>query len=79
MPRSHGAVILGENAFAQNYLDYVRATANGNFSTQRTALVALYRVKGRIPKASRHGCSADELWLLVCAHDVRFGATGATS
>ncbi|NEW85954.1 methyltransferase [Rhodopseudomonas sp. WA056] len=27
-----GAVILGENAFAQDYLDYVRAPANGYFS-----------------------------------------------
>lgn len=27
-----GAVILGENAFAQDYLDYIRAPANGYFS-----------------------------------------------
>ncbi len=27
-----GAVILGENAFAQDYLDYVRTPANGYFS-----------------------------------------------
>ena len=29
---SIGAVILGENAFARDYLDYVRAPANGYFS-----------------------------------------------
>lgn len=29
---ARGAVVLGENAFAQDYLDYVRSPANGYFS-----------------------------------------------
>lgn len=38
----------------------------------------LHRVRDKIEKADKHMPSIDELWLLVCAQDGRFGATGST-
>jgi hypothetical protein len=38
----------------------------------------VYRVREKITKAGNYPVSVDELWLLVCAQDPRWGATSST-
>ena len=38
----------------------------------------LFRVQDKISKANKYTPAVDEMWLLVCAQDGRYGATGST-
>jgi hypothetical protein len=78
-PGKRGSVLRKEEqAKAEEALKQSGPKVYGSWAPGNFVPPLSYRISDKISKANKHAYGVDELWLLVCAQDARYGATGST-